>query len=169
EFITNKTLNVVKAAAVMHSRESILASFAIDDVLLMTGKFWIIENVDEGGKKYPVLKVILSEVIYLTINPSNLPIFAILINMTAIAIELPHVESDNIILTVETKDYVNQDYVTQKLECYHLKSAQHLALTTSSVKVGSVLFISGELTLMLIRDNYIVHLHTINFAKFQKS
>ncbi|CAG8674031.1 9061_t:CDS:2, partial [Cetraspora pellucida] len=189
EFITNKTLNVVKAAAVMRPRgkdsalnlllvrfypqnkpqKSILASFAIDDVLLVTGKFRIIENVDEGGKKYPVLKVILFEIVHLTIDPSNLPVFPILINMTAVAIELPQVESDNIILTVETKDYVDQDYVTQKLECYHLKSAQHLAPTTSSVKVGSVLFISGELILMLIHDNYIVHLRTINFAESQKS
>ncbi|CAG8481390.1 7730_t:CDS:2, partial [Scutellospora calospora] len=99
----------------------------------------------EDRKKYPVLKIILSEVVHLTIDPSNLLIFPILINMTAVAIEISQIESDNIILTVETKDYVDQDYITQKLEYYHLKSAQHLAPTTSSVKAGSVLFISINL------------------------
>ncbi|CAG8474503.1 1629_t:CDS:2 [Scutellospora calospora] len=136
-------------------QESALASFAAEDVLLVTDKFRIIENVDK--------------IVHLTINSSNLLIFPILINIMAITIELPQVESDNIILTIETKDYVDQDYITQKLECYHLKSAQHLASTTSSIKVGSVLFISRELTLMLTRDNYIVHLRTINFAESQKS
>ncbi|CAG8814860.1 11343_t:CDS:2, partial [Racocetra persica] len=148
------------------TQESVLASFATEDVLQVTGKFQIIENMDEDGKKYPV---ILSEVVHLAIDPSNLPIFPILINMTAVAVELPQIESDNIILAIETKDYVDQDYVTQKLEYCHLKSAQHLALTTSSVKVGSVLFISGELMLMMICNNYIVHLHTISFAETQKS
>ncbi|CAG8701535.1 25644_t:CDS:2, partial [Racocetra persica] len=149
--------------------ESILVPFATEDVLLVTGKFWIIENIDEDRKKYSVLKIILSEVIHLAIDPNNLPIFPILINITAVTIELPQNESDNIILTVETKDYIDQDYVTQKLEYYHLKSAQHFTPTTSSVKVGSVLFISRELTLTIIHDNYIIYLHTISFAKSQKS
>ncbi|CAG8852130.1 837_t:CDS:1, partial [Racocetra persica] len=48
-------------------------------------------------------------------------------------------------------------------------SAQHLTPTTSSVKVGSVLFISGELMLIIIHDNYIVYLRIISFAKSQKS
>lgn len=87
--------------------------------------------------------------------------------MTAIAIELPQVESDNVILTVETKDYMDQDYIIQKLECYHLRSAQHLTPTSSSIKIGSVLFISGEF--MIVDDKYVVHLRSVNFTEYQKS
>ncbi|CAG8800298.1 492_t:CDS:1, partial [Cetraspora pellucida] len=74
--ITNKTLNVVKAARVMRpknnasalnllligfysqdkTQKSTLASFSTEDVILVTGKFRIIENADETRKKYPVMK-----------------------------------------------------------------------------------------------------------------
>ncbi|CAG8804270.1 25465_t:CDS:1 [Dentiscutata erythropus] len=63
---------------------------------------------------------------------------------------------------------MNQDHTVLKLEYYHLKSAQHLILTTTSAKKGSTLFMNREL---LIDDDYtfIVHLHSINFIEHQKS
>ncbi|CAG8744657.1 30457_t:CDS:2, partial [Racocetra persica] len=107
------------------------------------------------------------KIVYLPIDLSKLPVFPILINTIAIIVEPPQIEPDDITLTVEAKDYMNQDNVTIKLECYHLKSAQHLMPTSSVVKTGTVLFISSEF--MIVDDTYMVHLRSINFVEYQKS
>ncbi|CAG8821553.1 27987_t:CDS:2, partial [Dentiscutata erythropus] len=180
EFTTSKALTIVKAAGVMRLRTSVsplnillvgfysqnddtpdqtLATFSPKDVLLVTGKFRFVENLDDGEKKFPVLKIVLHHVIQLTIDPTDLPAFPLLINITAIVVEPSQSESndDDISLVVETRDFMDQDHTVLKLECYHLKSAQHLIPTTTSAKKGSTLFINGEL---LIDDDYtfIVHL-----------
>ncbi|CAG8804271.1 25466_t:CDS:2, partial [Dentiscutata erythropus] len=64
-----------------------LATFSPEDVLLVTSKFWFVENLDDEGKKFPVLKIVLHHIVQLTINPTDLPAFPLLINMTAIVVE----------------------------------------------------------------------------------
>ncbi|CAG8536753.1 15136_t:CDS:2 [Cetraspora pellucida] len=132
-----------------------LAPFSTDDVLLVTGKFQIVEDV------------LVSKIVHLPIDPSELPVFSILLNTTAVTIESPQIETNDITLTVEAKDYMDQDNITIRLECYHLKSAQHLIPTSSAVKIGSVLFISGKF--MIVDDTYMVHLRSVNFVEYQKS
>ncbi|CAG8499058.1 5925_t:CDS:1, partial [Scutellospora calospora] len=73
---------------------------------------------------------------------------------------------DDIILIIETKDLIDQDYTTLKLECYYLKTAQHLIPTTTFAKKGSILFINGEL--LINKEAFIVYLHEVNFFEYQK-
>ncbi|CAG8522506.1 2396_t:CDS:2 [Scutellospora calospora] len=147
-----------------------LTTFSPEDILLVTGKFHFVEDLNDEGKKFPVLKIVLHHVIQLAIDPTDLPAFPLLINMTAIVVEPSQNESnhDDISLIVETRDFIDQDHTVLKLECYHLRSAQHLISTTTSTKKGSTLFMNGKL---LIDDDYtfIVHLHGINFIEHQKS
>ncbi|CAG8840561.1 35236_t:CDS:2, partial [Racocetra persica] len=94
ESITNKTLNVVKAAGVLRPKNN---ASALN--LLLIGFYSQDKTQKSTLASFSTEDIILSEVVHLAIDPSNLPIFPTLINMTAIAIELPQVESDNVILT----------------------------------------------------------------------
>ncbi|CAG8744260.1 18790_t:CDS:2 [Dentiscutata erythropus] len=170
---TNKDLIIVKAAGVTRLRNSNtdlsvllvafystnksddnLASFSTEDVLLVTEKFRII---------------ILSDIVYLDIDPVNLPKSTLLLNMTAVTKEAFAINEDHatISLTVETKYYLDQDNVTQEFECHHLVFAKHLAWVSSIVKKGSTIYISGEL--LLVEDTFVVHLRNLNFFEFPKS
>ncbi|RIB27306.1 hypothetical protein C2G38_2160916 [Gigaspora rosea] len=46
-----------------------------------------------------------------------------------------------------TRDFMDQDSVVLKLECYHLKSATHLFPTTNSLKKGTMLFLNATLNM----------------------
>lgn len=189
ETTTNKALIIIKAAGVMRLRNSVsplnilligfysqdddtpdptLATFAPEDVVLVSGKFRFVKDVDETGKKFPILKIVMHHVVQLFIDPSDVLAFPLLINMTAIVLEPPQNDpnQDEITLTVETKVFMDQDHTSLKLECYHPKSAQHLTPNSITTKKGSALFMNGEL---LVDENaFIVHLRSINFCEYPK-
>ncbi|RIB25231.1 hypothetical protein C2G38_2166410 [Gigaspora rosea] len=77
---------------------SSLPSFSTEDVLMVTGKFRFIENI------------ILHDIVHLHIDPSELPASPLLINMTAVAMELSRNDSDHdiISLSIEIKGFVDQ-------------------------------------------------------------
>ncbi|CAG8497973.1 910_t:CDS:1, partial [Scutellospora calospora] len=77
----------------------------------------------------------------------------------------PHHE--NILLSIETKDFIDQGNTVLKLECFHSRSAQHLTSTTTTIKKGSTLFMNSDLT--IVDDTYVVHLYGMNFCEYQKS
>ncbi|CAG8617125.1 26466_t:CDS:2, partial [Dentiscutata erythropus] len=133
------------------------------------GKFRFIEELDNDEKKLPILKIVLYNVIRLAINPSDLPVFLLLINITAVVTEPARNDSDHddISFSVETRDFMDQDNTVLKLECYHLKLANHLIHTTNSLKKGFILFMNGEL--LIVDDTYVVHLHDVNFCEYQKA
>ncbi|KAF0411272.1 hypothetical protein F8M41_008207 [Gigaspora margarita] len=87
--------------------------------------------------------------------------------MTAIVLEPPRndPDQDEITLTVETKDFMDQDHTSLKLEYYHPKSAQYLTPTSMTTKKGSALFMNGEL--LVDEDAFIVHLHVLISVNFQ--
>ncbi|CAG8569957.1 17026_t:CDS:2 [Gigaspora margarita] len=189
EVTTNKALTIVKASGVMRIRNSTsplnvlligfysqdddtpdptLATFSSEDVLLVSGKFRFVEDIDETGRKFPILKIVLHHVVQLLIDPSDLPAFPLLINMTAIVLEPPRIDHDHddVTLVVETKDFMDQDHTSLTLECYHQKTAQHLTPITTSAKKGSTLFMNGQL--LVDEDSFVVHLRGVNFCEYQK-
>ncbi|CAG8812241.1 1910_t:CDS:2, partial [Racocetra persica] len=63
--------------------------------------------------------------------------------MTAVIVKPLQIEPDDITLTVEAKDYIDQD------------------------NTEAVFFISSEF--MIVDDTYMVHFRSINFVEYQKS
>ncbi|RIB09041.1 hypothetical protein C2G38_2209969 [Gigaspora rosea] len=171
ESVTSKALTVVKASGVTRLRNSAsplnvllvgfyskdeytqdptvstLSTFSTEDVLFVTGKFRFIEEKDNDEMKLPILKIILHSVVRLAINPSDLPAFPLLINMTAVVTNLPRNDPDH-------------DDVS-------FSSATHLTPTTNSLKKGTTLFMNGEL--LIVENTYVVHLRGINFCEYQKT
>ncbi|CAG8812078.1 9323_t:CDS:2 [Gigaspora margarita] len=158
-------LNVLLVAFYSNNQQN-MVSFSTEDVLLITGKFRLIEETDDEGNMYPILKITLTDAVPLNIDLINLPKFPLLINMTAVALENAEINQTDIIIPIETKDYMDQDNVIQTFKSYHLTNAQHLTCITSTVKKGSVMFISGEL--ILVDETFIIHLRSINFSEHQK-
>ncbi|KAF0555466.1 hypothetical protein F8M41_017189 [Gigaspora margarita] len=106
-------------------------------------KFCQIEETDDDGNTYSILKITLTDAVPLNIDPIDLPKFSLLINMIAIALENAENNQTDIIIPIETKDYMDQDNVIQTFKSYHLTNAQHLTCVTLTVKRGSVMFISA--------------------------
>ncbi|CAG8695649.1 12956_t:CDS:2, partial [Racocetra persica] len=77
------------------------------DVLLVPGKFRIVEDLDDNGKSYPILKS------------------SLLLNMMPVTKEAPVISENcvTVTLTIETKDFIDQDNMNQEFECHHLVSA----------------------------------------------
>ncbi|CAG8612447.1 17248_t:CDS:2 [Cetraspora pellucida] len=170
ENTTSKALTVVKATRVIHlknnasllnvllvrfypqnddTQDPTLLPFSTEDVLLATGKFRFVKEVDNDEKKFPILKaclllIILYNIVPLVIDPSDLPESPLLISITATVIEPPQNDPHNedISLSIETKDFMDQGNITLKLEL-------------------STLFMNGDL--MIVDDAYVVQLHNINF------
>ncbi|KAF0501468.1 hypothetical protein F8M41_019999 [Gigaspora margarita] len=87
----------------------------------------------------------------------------------AFVTNLPRNDSDHddILFSVETKDFIDQDSIVLRLECYYLKLATHLVLITNSLKKRTMLFMNKEL--LIINNTYIAHLCSINFCEYQKA
>ncbi|CAG8764223.1 6732_t:CDS:2 [Dentiscutata erythropus] len=150
-------LNVLLIAFYSNNQQN-MVSFSTEDVLLVTGKFHFIEEQDDDGNSYPILKITLTDAVPLNIDPVNLPKFPLLINMTAVALENAEINQTDIVILIETKDYMDQDNVVQTFRSYHLTNAQHLTRISTTVKRGSVMFISGEL--IMVDETFIIHLRT---------
>ncbi|KAF0396427.1 hypothetical protein F8M41_010075 [Gigaspora margarita] len=170
ESVTSKALTIVKASGVTHLRNSasslnvLLVGFYskdkyTQDPTMSTLSTFLTEDV---------LFIVLHSVVCLAINPTDLPTFPLWINMAAVVTDFLRNDPDHdvVLFSVETKDFIDQDNVLG-LECYHLKLATYLTPTTNSLKKGSTLFMNGEL--LIVENTYVVHLHDINFCKYQKT
>ncbi|CAG8695214.1 3644_t:CDS:2 [Ambispora leptoticha] len=107
------------------SEELSLPSFDVEDVVIATGKFRIVEYVNETNEKVPTLKMVLNDLVHLNIKPNNLPEFPILINMTAVVEEPPTI-SDDVTMLVIMHDHIDQDLIKISMKCYYSTSAPHL-------------------------------------------
>ncbi|CAG8459693.1 16487_t:CDS:1 [Cetraspora pellucida] len=99
-------------------------------------------------------------------DPTNIPKFPVLTNMTAVVQEPPKVTNDDVIMVVTMTDYVDQDNIMITIDCYYLASASHLTRMTPVIKKNSVLYISGEFILHNSK-NY-VHIKNMSFTDIQK-
>ncbi|CAG8687274.1 20478_t:CDS:2 [Cetraspora pellucida] len=183
---TNKDLTIVEALGIVRSRslnsplnviligfyltntiqELSLSEFKNGDVILVTGNFRIIENIDNDNKKYPILKIVLNNIVcFNDIDPNNIPAFPILLNMTAVAQEEPIIDEEDVTIKVSSKNFIDQDYINIKIMCYYFVYARHLMNVITSVKKHLVIYINGEL---MITDNAnIVHIRSISFPEYQ--
>ncbi|RIB13881.1 hypothetical protein C2G38_2144335 [Gigaspora rosea] len=182
----SKNLSIVEASGIIRSRslnaslnvtligfyhddaiqELSLPEFEEKDIVLATGNFRIIEGIDNENKKYPILRIILNDIVrFNSIDPNDLPAFPILINMTAITQEDPTIGED-VTIKVLVKNFINQDYVNIEMICYHPVSTRHLMNVTTVVKRHTVLYINGEL--IITDDSNIVYIQSISFPEFQK-
>ncbi|CAG8771599.1 9165_t:CDS:2 [Dentiscutata erythropus] len=185
----NKDLTIVEASGIVRSRsmnsplnvilirfypnnviqELSLPEFENEDVILATGNFRIIENVDKDNKKYPILKVIvLNDIIrFNDIDPNNIPAFPILLNMTAVAQEEPVIDEEDVTIKVSSRNFIDQDYANIEMMCYYSVYARHLMNIITTVKKHSVIYINGEL--IITDDSNLVHIRSISFPEYQNS
>ncbi|CAG8745526.1 9172_t:CDS:2, partial [Dentiscutata erythropus] len=155
----DSSLNVILTGFYHHDtvQELNLPEFEDKDVVLATGNFCIIEYTGQNDEKYSILKITLNDVVRFNIlDLDNLPVFPILINMTALVQEDLEIDNEDVVMNVLTKNYVDQDYVNLKLTCYYSTSAQYLMNTIAVIKKDSVVYINGEL--MITDDDNIVHI-----------
>ncbi|CAG8438641.1 11265_t:CDS:2 [Dentiscutata heterogama] len=183
----SKNLSIVEASGVIRSRslntslnitligfyhddtiqELSLPEFKEEDVVLATGNFRIVEGVDNEGNKYPILRIILNDIVcFNNIDPNDLPAFPILINMTAITQEDPTIGEEDVTFKVLVKNFIDQDYVNIEIICYHPVSTRHLMNVTAVIRKHTVLYINGEL--IITDDSNIVYIKSISFPEFQK-
>ncbi|CAG8803716.1 26688_t:CDS:2, partial [Dentiscutata erythropus] len=142
-----------------------LPEFEDKDVILATGNFCIVENIDQNNEKYSILKITLNDIIrFDTLNSNNLPASPILINMTAMVREDPKIDNEDVVIDVMTRNYIDQDNNNINITCYHLASTHYLTNVTASVQKDSVLYINGEL--MITDDENIVHIHNVSFPEY---
>ncbi|CAG8656680.1 hypothetical protein C2G38_2204752 [Gigaspora rosea] len=94
--ISNKNLSIVEALDViltgfyLHdaAKELSLLEFEDKSVILATGNFHIIEDIDQNNKRKPVLKITLNNVVrFNTLNPDDLSAFPVLINIMVLGID----------------------------------------------------------------------------------
>ncbi|CAG8799433.1 5304_t:CDS:2 [Dentiscutata erythropus] len=117
-------MNVVDASGFMNSRslntpmklflkgfypvnatqEFSIPSFEKEDIILATGKFRIVEYINEKNEKLSALKIILSNIVHLDIEPDDLPKFSALVNIIAMVKEPPLINDDDGFMTVKTED-----------------------------------------------------------------
>ncbi|CAG8686788.1 13960_t:CDS:2, partial [Cetraspora pellucida] len=110
-----KAFHVVDASGIMNSRslnlpqkvflkgfypqnifqEFSLSAFEKEDVILATSKFRIIECINENDEKIPALKILLNDLVRFNIDPSDIPKFPIMINMTAVVQEPSITKNDD--------------------------------------------------------------------------
>ncbi|CAG8548916.1 15050_t:CDS:2, partial [Gigaspora rosea] len=111
--------------------------------------------------------VILNDVVrFTTLDPENLPVFPIIINMIALVKEDPKINKKDVTITIIAKNYINQGDVYIDMICYHLTSTQHLMNVTIVVKKYSVVYVNEEL--ILTDNSRIVHIQNLSFPEFQK-
>ncbi|CAG8790594.1 39460_t:CDS:2 [Gigaspora margarita] len=124
ETITSKGLTVAKAAGTLRLRNN--------ESLLTIHLVGFYSHNEIQGPSLPSFST--EDVLMVTGN--ELPASPLLINMTAVALELSRNDPDHdiISLSVEMKDFVNQENTKLKFECYHARSAQHLTPTTTTLK-----------------------------------
>ncbi|CAG8628616.1 13568_t:CDS:2 [Dentiscutata erythropus] len=185
---TNKDLTIVEASGIVRSRslntplnvilirfypnnaiqELSLPEFENGDVVLVTGNFRIIESIDDDNKKYPILKIVLNDIVrFNNIDPNNIPAFPIMLNMTAVAQEEPVIDEEDVTIKVSSRNFIDQDYINIEVMCYYSVYAWHLMNVITSVKKHLVIYINGEL--MITDDSNIVHIRSISFPKYQNS
>ncbi|CAG8683995.1 12228_t:CDS:2, partial [Dentiscutata heterogama] len=148
------------------SQELNLPTFEKEDVLLVTGKFRIIDHIEDGNK-VPALKMILNDLVPIKLDPNNVPSFPILVNMTAVVDDPPVISDDkDVTMSVVMHDHVDQEPIKIPIECYYSALAPHLMRITEIIKKNSVLYINGEL-ILYDNTNY-VHVKSLSFPEGQK-
>ncbi|CAG8560920.1 3251_t:CDS:2, partial [Cetraspora pellucida] len=184
---TAKTLQIVDASALVNSRslnisqkiflkgfypqdtsqEFGLTMFEKDNVILVTGKFRIVEYVNENNEKLLALKILLNDVVCFDLDPSEIPKFPILINMTAVVQKPPTIKNNDALMAVTLTDYMDQERTVIEVDCYYSATAPHLTRLTPTIKKNSVLYISGE---FILHDNKnYVYIKNMSYSDFQKS
>ncbi|CAG8757976.1 10480_t:CDS:2, partial [Cetraspora pellucida] len=148
------------------SQEFSLSAFEKEDVILATGKFRVVECINENDEKIPALKNLLNDLVRFNIDPSDIPKFPIIINMTAVVQEPPITKNDDVLMTVILTNHMDQGETVIEIDCYYLASAPHLARMTPTIKKNSVLFICGE---FILHDNKnYVYIKNMSFQGIQK-
>ncbi|CAG8594434.1 592_t:CDS:2, partial [Racocetra persica] len=82
-----------------------LTTFDVEDIILVTGKFHVIEYVNEKNEKLPALKVIMNDLVHFDMDLNNIPKFPVLTNMTAVVQEPPRVTNDDVIMIIAMTDH----------------------------------------------------------------
>ncbi|CAG8683285.1 23140_t:CDS:2, partial [Dentiscutata erythropus] len=125
----------------------IVRSRSLDSPLnvILTG-FYYYDTIQELNLLEDKDVITLNDVVHFdTLDPNNLPVFPILINMIALVQEDLEIDNEDIVINVLTKNYVDQGYNNLKLMCYHPTSAQYLTNTTAIIKKDSVIYVNREL------------------------
>ncbi|CAG8592218.1 15017_t:CDS:2, partial [Cetraspora pellucida] len=110
-----RTFQIVNASGILNSR-----SLNLPQKVFL--KAFYLQNMPEEFN----LATFDTEDIILITDPSNIPKFPVLINMTAMVQEPLKVQNDDAIIVVNMTDYVDQDNVVMSIDCYYPASAPHL-------------------------------------------
>ncbi|CAG8468583.1 2847_t:CDS:2, partial [Scutellospora calospora] len=184
---SSQSFDIVDASAIMNShslnsslkiflkgfysrnttQEFSLPSFGKEDVVLVTGKFRVVEYINEKNETLSAIKIVINDLVHFGIELTNLPKFPALVCMTAIVQELPKVDGDDATMVVVMTDYMDQDSTSTQMNCYYLATAPHLMRVTRAIKKNSLLFINGEF--LLYNNKIFVHVKNITFSGYQKS
>ncbi|CAG8521781.1 28678_t:CDS:2 [Dentiscutata erythropus] len=147
-FINSRSLNApmklfLKSFYLINTtQEFSIPLFEKENIILATGKFRIVEYINEKNEKLSALKIILSNIVHLGIEPDDLPKFSALVNMIAIVKEPPLINDDDGFMTVVMSNYIDQDQSETKIKCYYLATAPHLTRLTPAIKKNSILYIN---------------------------